>query len=81
MEDRNGGRVDDNGGTEREGRYCQLVRTRCAVRERKTKWQKEGGSWKNGREIRWEGRGIRYRGSEGGVEIPAVVAVLHRLRC
>lgn len=59
VEDRNGGRVDDNGGMEREGQ-CQFVRTRSTVREKKTKWKKEEErrSWKNGREIRREGRGI-----------------------
>lgn len=73
---------------EREGRYCQLVRTRYIVREEKTseRKKKEEGSWKNDREIRREERVItryRYGGGEGetGVEMPAVVAVLHRLRC
>lgn len=39
IEDRNGGRVDDNGGLEREGRYCQLVR---ATREKEARWKEEG---------------------------------------
>lgn len=60
-EDRDGGRVDDNGGSEREGQCCQLVRT---VREKETKWKK-GEKGEAGRTaMRREDRGITEEAKE-----------------